>query len=129
MKEKADYQPMMRLILSKFKPPVAQNALTAVAWCARAYVILHRQGRARLGRDTEWVHDENYSVSVSIVPQFDRSREGFWPGRSGCGLRIQNSAEHGITGFINLFGIVSLGLMSAIAIVNHALGLTKDASR
>lgn len=87
------------------------------------------QGRAQLGPDIEWVDNENYSVSDSIVPQFKRACEGFWPGRNICRLLIQSSTEHGVTGLINLFGIESLGLTSAMAIANHLLGLTEDAAR
>jgi L-2-hydroxyglutarate oxidase LhgO len=112
------------------------------------HVTLDMQGRARLGPNIEWVDDEDYAVSDSIIPEFRRACEGFWPGvrdreltTSYAGIRpkicspdqtsadflIQTSSEHGVEGLINLFGIESPGLTSAIAIANHVLRLTEHA--
>jgi L-2-hydroxyglutarate oxidase LhgO len=112
------------------------------------HVTLDMQGRARLGPNIEWVDDEDYAVSDSIIPEFRRACEGFWPGvqdrelaTSYAGIRpkicspdqssadflIQSSSEHGVEGLINLFGIESPGLTSAIAIANHVSRQMKDA--
>ncbi|MGB8818383.1 MAG: NAD(P)/FAD-dependent oxidoreductase [Rhizobiaceae bacterium] len=112
------------------------------------HVTLDMQGRARLGPDIEWVDEENYAVSDSIVPQFVRACEGFWPDvrnrelyASYTGIRpkisgpdqtaadfmIQGPEDHGVNGLINLFGIESPGLTSSIAIADHVLRLMRQA--
>jgi L-2-hydroxyglutarate oxidase LhgO len=112
------------------------------------HVTLDMQGGARLGPNIEWVDDEDYAVSDSIIPEFRRACEGFWPGvrdrelaTAYAGIRpkicspdqtsadflIQTSSEHGVEGLINLFGIESPGLTSAMAIANHVLHQMKHA--
>ncbi len=60
----------------------------------------------------------------SNVPAKVYGQEG-----TSAGFFIQSSTEYGLTGLINLFGIESLELTSAMAIANHVLGLTEDAAR
>ena len=108
------------------------------------HVTLDLQGRARLGPNIEWVDQENYSVSESIIPEFQQACVGFWPGIANrtlttayCGLRpkvhgpdkasadfiIQGPAQHGVNGLVNLFGIESPGLTSSLAIARVVCGL------
>lgn len=110
------------------------------------HVTLDMQGNARLGPDIEWVDEENYAVSDSIIAEFAGACEGFWPDvvnrkltASYAGIRpkihgpdmtsadflIQGPSDHGVSGLINLFGIESPGLTSAMAIANHVLGMIK----
>ncbi len=110
------------------------------------HVTLDLQGNARLGPDIEWVDEEKYAVSDAIIAEFAGACEGFWPDvgnrkltASYAGIRpkihgpdmaaadflIQGPSDHGVSGLINLFGIESPGLTSAMAIANHVVGMMK----
>jgi L-2-hydroxyglutarate oxidase LhgO len=104
------------------------------------HVTLDLQGALRLGPDITWVDRLDYSVADDIPARFFESCRRFWPGIDGralapsyCGIRPkihgpdQNFADfridgveiHGLRGLVNLFGIESPGLTSALAIARH----------
>ena len=104
-------------------------------------------GRARFGPDVEWVDAVDYTVNAARRSQFLGSVKRFWPavaaehlhpGYSGirpklAGLgdpdedfRIEGSADHGLPGLVNLFGIDSPGLTASLAIGAHVAALCCD---
>lgn len=108
------------------------------------HITLDVHGQARLGPDIEWIDEENYSVSATIIPEFVRACEAYWPdvrkheltvsyagirpkicgpGQASADFLIQGSGDHGVKGLINLFGIESPGLTSSIAIADRVLRL------
>ncbi len=109
------------------------------------HVTLDLQGRARLGPNVEWIDQENYSVSQSLAAEFQKACEGFWPKirhrnitASYCGIRpkisgpdqsvsdfhIKTGSSIGAPRLINLFGIESPGLTSALAIARYVESLS-----
>ncbi len=109
------------------------------------HLTLDLAGQARFGPDVEWIERVDYDVD-----RRDRSRvfydaiRRYWPGlKDGslqpayCGIRpkmqpqgepsrdflIQGPAEHGVAGFVNLFGIESPGLTASLAIAAHVASL------
>ena len=85
-------------------------------------------GALRFGPDIQWVETIEYSLSPDLPEKFSAAVEKYWPGVSDrellpsyCGIRpkihgpkvgyadflIQNEAQHGIAGLINLFGLES----------------------
>ncbi|MCP5155146.1 MAG: NAD(P)/FAD-dependent oxidoreductase [Ectothiorhodospiraceae bacterium] len=106
------------------------------AWLG-VHVSLDLGGRCRFGPDIHWVETLDYDVDPSQLEAFYGSIRRYYPGlRDGAlmpdytGIRpkltasgepardflIQTSAEHGVDGLVNLFGIESPGLTSSLAI-------------
>jgi len=94
----------------------------------------------RFGPDTEWVEHEDYSLNEKRIRHAFLEIKKYWPNCSESFLRpiysgirpklvlkdrylrdfmIQTSNEHKIPGLINLFGIESPGLTSALAIADY----------
>ncbi|MEX0346078.1 MAG: NAD(P)/FAD-dependent oxidoreductase [Rhizobiaceae bacterium] len=94
-------------------------------------------GRNRFGPDTEWIEDEDYAASPdrldeckaairryfpalptnALVPVYAGIRPKIvGPGEAAADFVIQGEEVHGIGGLVNLFGIESPGLTSALAI-------------
>ena len=102
-------------------------------------------GQAKFGPDVQWVDaPSDYTVDVSREPDFQDRIRRYWPGLPAhalapayAGIRpkisgpdepaadfvIQGPADHGSPGLINLFGIESPGLTSALAIGDEVLRL------
>ena len=97
-------------------------------------------GQARFGPDVEWVDNLDYTVDPARADGFYDVVRRYWPGLPDgalqpgyAGIRpkivprgapgqdfvVQGSAAHGVKGLINLFGIESPGLTSAIALADH----------
>ena len=103
-------------------------------------------GQARFGPDVEWVDEIAYDVDPKRAEVFYAAIRNYWPGLPDgalapgySGMRpklqkpgepakdflIQGPRETGIPGLVNLYGIESPGLTSALAIADHVVGLLK----
>jgi len=104
------------------------------------HLTLDLQGGARFGPDVEWVDAPEYHVTESRRNRFVESIRSYWPEADGNRLRpafagvrpklgspenhhddfmIDGPESHGLTGLVNLFGIESPGLTSALAIAEE----------
>jgi L-2-hydroxyglutarate oxidase LhgO len=96
--------------------------------------------RVRFGPDVEWIDRIDYSVNAARAPSFYAAIRRFWPALADGALmpdytgirpklhgpgepqpdfRIETAADHGLTGLVNLLGIESPGLTSALAIGDY----------
>lgn len=101
------------------------------------HLTLDLAGRMRFGPDVEWLtsvdpDNVNYAVDHRRTDAFYKAVRRYWPGLpdgtlhpdyAGCrpkiaagDFRIDGPSEHGLPGLVNLFGIESPGLTSALAI-------------
>jgi len=108
------------------------------------HATLDLDGSTRFGPDVEWVDAPAYDVDPGRACEFHESIRTYWPGlRDGAlqpgyaGVRpklvgpgggsadfvIEGPAEHGCQGLVNLLGIESPGLTSALAIGEHVAAL------
>jgi len=104
------------------------------------HLTLDLAGQARFGPDVEWTERLDYAVAPERAQHFYGAIRRYWPAlpegalRPGyAGIRpklhgpdgkaadfvIQGPAEHGIAGLVNLYGIESPGLTSALAIAEQ----------
>jgi len=96
--------------------------------------------RVRFGPDVEWIDHIDYSVNAARAPSFYAAIRHYWPGLADGALmpdytgirpklhgpgepqpdfRIETATDHGLTGLVNLLGIESPGLTSALAIGDY----------
>jgi L-2-hydroxyglutarate oxidase LhgO len=96
--------------------------------------------RVRFGPDVEWIDHIDYSVNATRAPLFYDAIRRYWPGLADGALmpdytgirpklhgpgepqpdfRIESEADHGLAGLVNLLGIESPGLTSALAIGDY----------
>ncbi len=108
------------------------------------HLTLDLVGQARFGPDVEWVETPDYQVDPARAARFYGSIRRYWPelpddalvpayagvrpkisgpGEPAADFRIDGPAEHGREGIVNLFGIESPGLTSALAIGEYVAGL------
>jgi L-2-hydroxyglutarate oxidase LhgO len=101
------------------------------------HLTLDLAGRARFGPDVEWVEKLDYAVDPAGAERFYRLIRRYWPGLpddslhpgyagirpklssegvTSADFRIQGPEGHGVRGLVNLYGIESPGLTSALAI-------------
>ena len=101
------------------------------------HITLDLAGRPRFGPDLEWVDHIDYTVNLARLDEFYDSIRQYWPALPDdslspayAGIRpklhgpgepmpdflIQGPEQHGVPNLINLFGIESPGLTSALAI-------------
>lgn len=99
-------------------------------------------GQAKFGPDVEWIDKIDYVVDPSRGEKFYAAIRDYWPGLEDgalqpgyAGIRpklqapgeiskdfvVQDSADHGVKGLINLYGIESPGLTSSLAIAEDVL--------
>lgn len=104
------------------------------------HVTLDLAGQARFGPNTEWIESPNYDVNAAYALLFCQSIQEYYPAIKEtdlipgyAGIRpkitspteaaadfvIQDAAQHGIEGLINLFGIESPGLTASFPIAEH----------
>ena len=113
------------------------------AWLG-VHVGLDLAGRCRFGPDMHWVEELDYNVDEAQSQAFYASIRRYWPelpdgalqpdytgirpkiyakGEAARDFIIQCADEHGVTGLVNLYGIESPGLTSAIAIGEYVARL------
>ena len=102
------------------------------------HLTLDLGGQARFGPDVQWVESpDDLRVDAARAAAFYDGVRAYWPDLPhgallpayagirpklqgphgpGCDFVIQGEAEHGVAGLVNLFGIESPGLTSALAI-------------
>jgi L-2-hydroxyglutarate oxidase LhgO len=117
------------------------------------HLTLDLGGQAKFGPDFEWLDAErseqiDYSVDLHRADGFYAEVRRYWPGLpdgalqpsySGVRPKIHGPGErapdfridgpwlHGVPGLVNLFGIESPGLTSALAIAEHVTALLQEA--
>ncbi len=95
--------------------------------------------QARFGPDVEWIDTIDYTVDLTRADSFYAAVRRYWPalkdgalqpgyagirpklspkGAPACDFVIQPPSAHGLSGLVNLFGIESPGLTSAIALAD-----------
>ncbi|MEQ8601849.1 MAG: NAD(P)/FAD-dependent oxidoreductase [Marivibrio sp.] len=101
------------------------------------HLTLDLAGQARFGPDVEWVEAIDYDVDPARAQSFYAAVRRYWPalpdgalvpayagirpkvarpGGSGEDFVIQGPAEHGVRGWIGLYGIESPGLTASLAL-------------
>jgi L-2-hydroxyglutarate oxidase LhgO len=100
-------------------------------------------GQARFGPDVEWVETLDYSIDAQRGQGFAEAIRRYWPGlpddaltpayagirpkisgpsEPAADFRIDGPERHGVPGLVNLFGIESPGLTSALAVAEEVVG-------
>lgn len=104
------------------------------------HLTLDIAGQAKFGPDVDWVDEESYDVPAERGDKFYAAVRKYWPdlkdgaltpdyagvrpkivpkGEPDGDFRIIGPAEHGVSGYVGLFGIESPGLTSSLAIAKH----------
>jgi L-2-hydroxyglutarate oxidase LhgO len=104
------------------------------------HLTLDMAGQARFGPDTEWIDALDYHVRQDRRKAFEEAVRHYWPdlpqgslvpgyagirpkltgpGEPSADFQIHGAEVHGIPGLVNLFGIESPGLTSALAIARE----------
>jgi L-2-hydroxyglutarate oxidase LhgO len=107
------------------------------------HVTLDLAGRMRFGPDVEWISQEQYDVDVARAASFYARIRNYWPGLPDgslapdySGIRpkltgpgepaadfmIDAPAQHGLPGLVQMFGIESPGLTSALSLAEDVVG-------
>lgn len=115
------------------------------------HLTLDLAGQARFGPDVEWVQPDNhgaldYRVDASRAKAFHAEIRRYWPalpeealqpaysgirpkiqapGEPARDFMISGPSDHGVAGLVNLFGIESPGLTSALAVAEHVTDLLR----
>ncbi len=110
------------------------------------HLTLDLAGQARFGPDVEWIERIDYDVDPRRADSFYHAIRSYWPGlKDGAlqpaysGIRpklqargepsrdflIEGPKDHGVAGWVNLFGIESPGLTAALAIGDYVRGLLR----
>lgn len=106
------------------------------------HLTLDLAGQGRFGPDVEWVETRDYEVDAGRAERFYGAIRRYWPdlpdgalvpdyagirpklsgpGEDAHDFVIQGPAQHGVAGLVNLFGIESPGLTSALSIAEDVL--------
>ncbi|HZF14464.1 MAG TPA: NAD(P)/FAD-dependent oxidoreductase [Steroidobacteraceae bacterium] len=108
------------------------------------HATLDLAGRVRFGPDVEWVErPDEYQVSAARAAGFYEAIRVYWPGLADAALEpayagirpklvgagvaaadfhVDLPARHGVAGLVNLLGIESPGLTSALALGEYVTG-------
>jgi L-2-hydroxyglutarate oxidase LhgO len=107
------------------------------------HVVLDMAGRMRFGPDVEWIEQENYDVDPTRSAAFYARIREYWPGLPDnslvpdyAGIRpkltgqgeaavdfmIDAPKDHGVPRLVQLFGIESPGLTSALSLGEEVAG-------
>ena len=113
------------------------------------HLTLDLAGQARFGPDTEWVDAIDYRVDPARAERFYPAIRRYWPELEDgalvpdyAGVRpkvqapreaasdfvIRGPRDHGVPGFVGLYGIESPGLTASLAIAEHVVALLNDAA-
>jgi L-2-hydroxyglutarate oxidase LhgO len=108
------------------------------------HLTLDLGGQARFGPSFRWVDAIDYRVDATEADGFYAEVRRYWPalpdgalqpgyagvrpkisgpGEPAADFRIDGPAHHGVAGLVNLFGIESPGLTSALAIADEVAAL------
>ncbi|BAT59276.1 L-2-hydroxyglutarate oxidase LhgO [Variibacter gotjawalensis] len=111
------------------------------------HVTLDLAGRMRFGPDVEWIDEEFYAVNPARAESFYARIRTYWPGLPDdtlvpdyAGIRpkltgpgetaadfvIETPEQHGVARLVNLFGIESPGLTSAISIADTVAAALRE---
>lgn len=111
------------------------------------HLTLDLGGQARFGPDVEWVEARDYAVDPArkapmlasirrywpqveaddLAPAYAGIRPKIaWPGGGAADFCIAGPARHGVSGLVNLFGIESPGLTSALAIAERVAEMAAE---
>lgn len=123
------------------KPPFTRLIYpVAVHGSVGLHVALDLAGQVRFGPDIHWIDRIDYSFDASRAPLFYQAVRRYFPALRDSALQpgytgirpklfgpseapkdfvIQGRREHGIAGLVNLYGIDSPGLTSALAIGDY----------
>ncbi|MCW5633561.1 MAG: NAD(P)/FAD-dependent oxidoreductase [Rubrivivax sp.] len=132
--------------LSGVRPPFSHLVypVPVDAWLG-VHVTLDLAGQMRFGPDHEWLDVQDpaaidYAVHMQRAAGFEEAIRRYWPGLPDGALapaysgvrpkihgpgepapdfRIDGPREHGVRGLVNLFGIESPGLTSALALAEE----------
>jgi L-2-hydroxyglutarate oxidase LhgO len=107
------------------------------------HVTLDMAGRMRFGPDVQWIAEENYDVDFSRAAAFYERIRDYFPrlpdnalvpdyagirpkitgeGEPQADFMIDAPADHGVPGLVQLFGIESPGLTSALSLGEEVVG-------
>ncbi|GAB4397621.1 MAG: NAD(P)/FAD-dependent oxidoreductase [Rhodoferax sp.] len=112
------------------------------------HLTLDLGGQARFGPDVQWVErDDDWTVDAARAPAFAQAIRRYWPGLpegalspAYAGIRpkltgpdapaadfvIETEQHHGVRGLVNLLGIESPGLTSALAMAEQVADTLTD---
>jgi L-2-hydroxyglutarate oxidase LhgO len=111
----------------------------AVAGGLGIHLTLDLAGRARFGPDVAWVDTVDYAFDETRAPAFYAAVRRYWPalpdgaltpgmaairpklspaGAPAQDFQLQGPSTHGVRGLVNLYGIESPGLTSALALAD-----------
>jgi len=106
------------------------------------HVTLDLAGRMRFGPDVEWIDAENYDVDPARAAAFYHRIRDYWPalpagslkpdyagirpkitrqGEPAADFMIDAPKDHGLAGLVQLFGIESPGLTSALSLAQEVV--------